>query len=450
MLTRRELLCATPALIAATAASPLAADRGRPLGMVQRAGKRLLVGDQPYHFVGTNMWYAAWLGADAPFGNRDRLRRELDTLGVLGIRNLRILGGAEHSPLRNSIRPAFRTQGSDYDAALLGGLDFALAEMGRRGLTAIVYLTNFWEWSGGMATYLYWTNGGRYIDMNDPAHPWPQFPDFVSDFYSSEAAVRLYHDYVRAVVTRRNSATGLAYADDPTIMSWQLANEPRPGGTDAIGRRQLPAYMAWIDSTARLIKTLDPNHLVSTGSEGTMGCLGDDDCVARAHAPDAIDYVTAHIWPQNWSWADPADLAGTWANVETRTRDYIARQVAIADRLNKPLVIEEFGFPRDGGSFDPAAATTFKDRFYGLVFAAVEASLRSGGPIAGSNFWSWNGQGRAAHPDWRWRNGDTAYLGDPPHEPQGWYGVFDGDASTHRLIAQHARALRAMEPVAIA
>ena len=35
--------------------------------------------------------------------------------------------------------------------------------MGRRGMTAVIYLTNFWEWSGGMMTYLYWTNGGRYM-----------------------------------------------------------------------------------------------------------------------------------------------------------------------------------------------------------------------------------------------------------------------------------------------
>jgi mannan endo-1,4-beta-mannosidase len=60
----------------------------------------------------------------------------------------------------------------------------------------------------GHETYLYWTNGGRFINMNDPAHPWPEFPDFVSAFYSNERAVGMYHDYVRSVVTRTNSITG--------------------------------------------------------------------------------------------------------------------------------------------------------------------------------------------------------------------------------------------------
>ena len=28
-------------------------------------------------------------------------------------------------------------------------------------------------------------------------------------------------------------------------------------------------------------------------------------------------------------------------------------------------------------------------------------------------------------------------MGDPPHEPQGWYGVFTGD-TTVRIVASHA------------
>ena len=75
------------------------------------------------------------------------------------------------------MRPTFRNRTRHFNETLLRGLDHALAEMGRREITAVIYLTNFWEWSGGMMTYLYWTNGGRYINMNDPAHPWPEFPD---------------------------------------------------------------------------------------------------------------------------------------------------------------------------------------------------------------------------------------------------------------------------------
>jgi mannan endo-1,4-beta-mannosidase len=69
-------------------------------------------------------------------------------------------------------------------------------------------------------------------------------------------------------------------------------------------------------------------------------------------------------------------------------------------------------------------------------------SQKSGGPIAGTNFWAWNGEGRAHHADYKFVRGDLSYLGDPPHEPQGWYGVFDTDASTHALIRAHLQQLR--------
>ena len=439
--TRREALAAASALFGLSSAAS-ARPRRRATRFVQRNGTRFVRADQPYRIAGTNIWYAAYLGADAPIGNRDRLKRELDRLARLGINNVRILGSSEFSPLKNSVRPTFRDQTRNYNETLLRGLDHALAEMGRRGLTAVIYLTNFWEWSGGMMTYLYWTNGGRYINMNDPAHPWPEFADMSSEFYASVPAVAMYHDYVRAVVTRRNSVTGRLYRDDPAIMAWQLANEPRPGGSDEAGRRHMRAYLAWIDATARLIKSFDANHLVSTGSEGTMGCIDDAQCVVDAHSSPAIDYVTAHIWPQNWSWADPKDLAGTWPTVERNTRDYIAKQTAIAHRLGKPLVIEEFGFPRDNGSFDPGTPTTFKDRFYQLIYSAVIDSVRSGGPIQGCNFWGWGGEGRAQHPDHHFVRGDTSYVGDPPHEPQGWYSVFDVDKSTQAVIRDFAAAVK--------
>lgn len=439
MLNRRELIVGSSALLAASAA-PARRDAGK---FVQRAGTQFFHGGLPYHIAGTNMWAAAYLGADAPIGNRDRLKRELDRLAALGINNVRILGSSEFSPLKNSVRPTFRNRTNRYNVALLRGLDHALAEMGKRGLTAVIYLTNFWEWSGGMMTYLYWTNGGRYINMNDPAHPWPEFADMSSEFYSHAAAVRMFNDYVDAVVGRRNSVTGRLYREDPTIMSWQLANEPRPGGSNKSGRKHMQPYLAWIAGSAQLIKSIDPNHMVSTGSEGTQGCIDDDQCVVDAHAATRIDYVTAHIWPQNWGWADPKDLPGTWPTTERNVSTYLARQVAIAERLGKPLVVEEFGYPRDDGSFDPGTTTTYKDHYYKLIYDAVLASVRSGGPLQGANFWGWGGEGRAQHPDHRFVRGDTSYLGDPPHEPQGWYSVFDTDASTQAVIRDYAKAVNA-------
>ncbi len=414
----------------------------KPGGFVTVEGGRLSLDGAPYRYTGANMYYGAYIGANAPFGNRDRLKRELDALKAIGVGNLRVLGASELSPLKNSLQPAFHDRQSSNEE-LLGGLDFLLAEMGARDMRAVVYLGNFWEWSGGFATYLYWTNGGHYIDMNDPAHPWPEFPDFSAQFYANAAAVALYRDYARSLVTRTNTITGRPYRDETTIMAWQLANEPRPAGSDAFGAKNMTAFRGWIADTAKFIKSLDGHHLVSTGNEGLKGCLESADCVSAAHAGAEIDYLTCHIWPLNWSWVDANDLPGTYAKGEQLSANYFDRHVALAKALNKPLVVEEFGFPRDGGSYDPGTLTTFRDRFYAMIYARVVEGAKNGGPVAGSNFWGWGGSGRPRHPDHRMLRGETDYVGDPPHEPQGWYSVFDNDASTLEIIRRNAEALKA-------
>jgi mannan endo-1,4-beta-mannosidase len=395
---------------------------------------------RPYRYVGTNMWYGAYLGSFAE--GQKRLRRELDALCALGIANLRVLGASEISPLAHSLRPAIRDAKPPYNETLLGGLDFLLAEMGRRDMKAVIFLNNFWEWSGGMVTYQYWTNGGHFINLGDPAHPWPEFADFSARFYASAKANALYRAYVAALIGRRNDITGIAYRDDPTIMSWQLANEPRPGGS--IVKTDFKAFYAWIADTAAFIKRLDRNHLVSTGNEGTKGCLESAECVVKTNSFAAVDYLTFHIWPLNWGWIDLKNLAGTYGACEASTRAYIAAHLKIAKKLNKPAVVEEFGFPRDGGSYAPTASTGLRDRYYGLIFQVVEESARQNGPFAGSNFWAWGGEGRARHPDFLMKPADTAYVGDPPQEPQGCNSVFDSDKTTLAIIRRHDKALRSL------
>ncbi len=402
---------------------------------VRRRGTQLVRGGAPYRIVGANLWYAAWLGADAEYGNRARLIRELDRLQAIGVNNLRIMAAGEEGPLRNSINPGFTRADGTANPALFEGLDFAMAEIARRGMTAVLVLSNFWEWSGGLQTLL-WRATGQFMDMVDPAHPWPAFPDDTSAFYGNEQARAFYAAHLTTMVLRTNTVTGVPYREDPTVMAWQLANEPRPGGSDPVIERAVESYYDWIEDSAGRIRALDPSHLVSLGHEGTQGANGSEAIVLRAH--QAVDYLTAHIWPLNWSWVTGNDLPGTWPVGERNTRAYIAAHERLAGTLGKPLTIEEFGFPRDRETYSPDTTTAFRERFYRTIYDAVEASWRSGGPIMGSNFWAWNGEARTANADARFRAGDLAYMGDPPHEPQGWYGNFDSDAAMLALIRGHA------------
>jgi mannan endo-1,4-beta-mannosidase len=432
-------------LLAALAASPaLAAAADRPQGFVTVATGRLALDGKPYRFVGANLWYAAWLGAPAAYGDRARLRRELDTLKSLGVTNLRILGSGERSPAKVALDPTFRGPGPDYSADLLTGLDVVLAEMAQRNMKAVIYLNNFWDWSGGMPAYLNWTGNGTWFQQGDPAHPWPDFADYSARFYGDARANALFRHYLKALIGRVSTVTGKPYRDDPTIMAWQLANEPRPGGSQAVGVATLPTYYRWIKATAELIKSLDSRHLVTTGSEGTMGCLEREACVIEAHKPAAIDYMTLHVWPNNWGWIDPKNQPATYEAGEAQCRDYVTAHIALAKGLNKPLVIEEFGLIRDDRAFAPDARADLKDRFYQTIYSLALADMKAGGPIAGTNFWAWNGEGRAQHDDAWFAKGDNSYVGDPPQEEQGLFGVFNADVSTLAVIKGHAAAVAAL------
>jgi mannan endo-1,4-beta-mannosidase len=65
--------------------------------------------------------------------------------------------------------------------------------------------------------------------------------------------------------------------------------------------------------------------------------------VLRAH--QNIDYLTAHVWPLNWSWVDGKNLAGTWESGKAKVEAYLDTHIRLATAAGKPLVIEEFGFP---------------------------------------------------------------------------------------------------------
>ncbi|MFI5362546.1 MAG: mannanase, partial [Elusimicrobiota bacterium] len=82
--------------------------------------------------------------------------------------------------------------------------------------------------------------------------------------------------------------------------------------------------------------------------------------------------------------------------------------------------------------------------FFSALFEEVYRSAAAGGPAAGASCWAWAGEGRAPRPGAPWKAGDP-WIGDPPHEFQGWYGVYDKDAGTAAVIARWARAFAALD-----
>lgn len=394
---------------------------------VEVRGKHFFRNDEPYYFLGTNFWYGMHLASPGEAGDRERLSAELDHLESLCVTNLRIMAGSEgpdDAPWR--VSPSLQPEPGKYNEDLLKGLDFLLMEMAKREMTAVVCLNNFWPWSGGFAQYHRWF-GGDLIPYPPPAEggSWFTYARFSSRFYKNKKAMEAFEEHIWKIVNRVNSLTGIAYRNDPTIMSWQLANEPR-------GVFRPRAYRRWIKRAAGLIKAIDSNHLVSIGSEGnTAGPTGNH--FRRDHAPDIIDYTTIHIWIQNWGWYDPQRAAATYDRALQKAHNYIDRHLAEAERLNKPVVLEEFGIARDLDDHAQGAPTTQRDRYYRDIFQRIYELADQGTAMAGCNFWAWGGQGRPRVPKAVWRRGDPL-IGDPPHEYQGWYSVYDKDTSTLGVI----------------
>ncbi|MEY4588420.1 MAG: hypothetical protein RL497_496, partial [Pseudomonadota bacterium] len=293
---------------------------------------------KPYFIVGANMWYGAYLGAPGQSEQRERLTRELDLLARHGINNLRILGAGEQSNLSRAVDTTIIQSPSRYNETLLQGLDFLLAEMAKRKMTGVIYLNNFWQWSGGMAQYMAWVENNPVFDP-DATGRWDDFMQNSARFYSSEPAQVIYQRYMTHLITRKNTITGKNYACDSTIMAWQLANEPRPG-SDKNGLINVPAYNNWLKNSAQLIHRLAPHHLVSSGSEGTMGSLRDGTIYKNAHGIPEFDYLTFHMWAKNWLWFNPAQ-PNTLAPAQEKARAYIQQHIQFAEELKKPIVLEE-------------------------------------------------------------------------------------------------------------
>jgi mannan endo-1,4-beta-mannosidase len=305
-------------------------------------------------------------------------------------------------------------------------------------MKAVLYLNNFWQWSGGMAQYVAWIDGQPVVDP-DVTGDWDAFMDSSAAFYRKPEAQKAFRAAIQRLIQRRNSVNGKPYRDDPTIMSWQLANEPRPG-SDRNSRPYFDAFVKWVDETAGFIKRLAPRQLVSTGSEGWMGTAGDRYLFRLAHESKHVDYLTFHMWAPNWGWFKPKDAAGTYESAWRKMQEYLDWHINTATELCKPIVLEEFGIHRDDGSFEPGATTVYRDRFYQAIFELIERRAGAGDAIAGSNFWAWGGAGRTKNADFMWKPGDR-FVGDPPQEPQGLYSVFDTDMSTIRIISAHARQM---------
>ena len=404
-------------------------------GFITSSKSQFVQNGKPYYYIGANYWYGGLLGNSAE--GKIRLKKELDFLAGNNVSNLRVMVGVEGSGKINGmqrVNPALQTSLGTFDTSQLNGLDYLLTEMGKRNMKAVLFLSNNWDWTGGFLQYLNWT-GVIADSLLQRKLSWDENRDYVSRFYSCNPCMNAYKKQLELVINRTNSYSRKTYVSDETIMSWEIANEPRPMRPAAI-----EAYKKWITDVAATIKTLDKNHLVTIGAEGDIG-TETLEVYQQVHADKNIDYATIHIWPKNWGWFKGEDVQKDYDSIVIKTKNFISKHVAIAKEINKPMVIEEFGLPRDNHQFNLQSPVLIRNSYFKEIFTIWQQSMQTNGPVAGCNFWAFGGTARPTAGQVFWKPGDD-YMGDPPMEEQGLNTVFDADDGTWKLIRSFTHKLK--------
>ncbi|KAG9220538.1 hypothetical protein CCMSSC00406_0003994 [Pleurotus cornucopiae] len=267
----------------------------------------------------------------------------------------------------------------------LENFDNVVALAKANGLRLIVPLTNNWSDYGGMDVYVQQLTDSTDHDL----------------FYTDATVIAAYKNYIHAFVSR--------YVNEPTILAWELANEPRCRGTSSTtsGSCTPATITSWAADISAYIKSIDSNHLVGLGDEGffnrpgspTYPYQGSEGIDFDANLQiSTLDFGTIHCYPDGWgTTADAVAWGNGWI------RDHATSMV----QANKPVIMEEFGMLEN------------KVPIYTEWFNTIETSGFTGDLVweAGSRF-SW---------------GDTY---------NGGYAIYPGD-DAYSLLTEHAAALKA-------
>ncbi|KAG8089241.1 hypothetical protein GUJ93_ZPchr0011g27305 [Zizania palustris] len=289
-------------------------------------------------------------------------------------------------------------------------LDFVVSEARHHNMRLILSLCNNWEDYGGKAQYVRWgKEAGLDLTSED-------------DFFSDPTIRSYYQAFVKAVVTRINTITNEAYSGDPTILAWELINEPRcpsdPSGD---------TLQAWIEEMASYVKSIDPVHLVEVGLEGFYGpstpellTVNPDDYSGHAgtdfirnHQALGIDLASVHIYSDTWL---PHSIKENHLQfVNTWMQQHIDDA---ANLLGMPVLIGEFGLSLKDGTFGKEFREDFMETVYRIFLSSWKGGVVGGGCL----LWQLFPEG-AEHMD----DGYAVFLAKSP--------------STLSLLSNHSRNL---------
>jgi mannan endo-1,4-beta-mannosidase len=322
---------------------------------VSRDADTLLLDGRPWYFQGANAYALPTAAARGDTTQVERIMAALEGLGLTVLRTWAFYDAGDSSD------PAvIQSAPGRYHESGLRGLDFVLVCAARHGLRLVLPLVNNWDDYGGMNQYVRWRALEKSNGLERPPLPEPGSPrritgargqsylshpvqNFSHDaFYTDPVIAQWYSAYVEMILTRTNSYTGVPYRNDPTVLAWELANEPR--SSDGTGTM----IGAWAERSARWVKSVDSHHLLGTGEEGfdiTEAGYSTASYGAQRWMFDGtagvsftrnvtiadIDFAGIHLYPDSWNL--PSSAGNSWI------RDHL--QIARAGA--KALIVGEYG-----------------------------------------------------------------------------------------------------------
>lgn len=315
--------------------TPTASPTGTPKApvfehFVERSGRHFTVDTQPFYTNGANNQYLY----DLPRPWVDELFADAASMGLTSLRIECAIG-------HDGVDPSLQVAPYEYSELAFQALDYVIDQAGRHGIRVILVLTDYWSPGGIQA----------YVDWSDSA-------EARSDFYTDDECRSMFRAFIDYLLQRENTRTGVQYRNDPTIMLWELMNEPQlrsnadgdPLESDLEERER--TLQNWIESASSYLKSQDSNHLVSTGIEGYYNeqkpWMGGTEWYTKLaqdyienHQPETIDACSVHLYPQSITHEDRCVP-------EENCVDTLEFHVVDGhEQLEKPVYLGEFGFPVD-------------------------------------------------------------------------------------------------------
>ncbi|MED6111947.1 Mannan endo-1,4-beta-mannosidase 7 [Stylosanthes scabra] len=366
-------------------------------GFVKARGIQLVLNGKSYYANGFNAYWLMY-EASEPSSQRNKVSSAFQDASSLGLNIARTWAFSD-----GGYKPLQYSPGS-YNEDMFQGLDFVISEARKYGMKLVLSLVNNYEDMGGKKQYVEWAKSeGQPINSED-------------DFFTNSVVKGYYKNHIKTVLTRRNSITGIAYKDDPTIMAWELMNEIRCN-SDQSGK----TVQSWISEMASYLKSIDGNHLLEAGLEGFYGQSKQEtnpsfqagtDFIANNQIPE-IDFATVHSYPDQWlsssSYEDQISFLGHWLNEHIQDAQ---------NTLHKPVLFAEFGYSTKNSDYN----IMLRDQFFDVVYSAVYSSASGGGAAVGCLFWQILDQGMNSFRD-------------------GYEIVIDESPSTTSLIAQESQKM---------